>query len=261
LGLEDDQATRMLFASPTGCCYRAAPSENVDLGHQQAYCLTARHTLCPVFRRPEWDPLPDELCYHEPAASSRRGWVWAALLLLVMGLGLGAWFVWGNGRSANATAPLPTTEPLPVVALPEPTDTLAPTETAVPANTPSPTTTTVPSATPTPVPTFTPTPTILPTWTPLPTATLVNTAVPPLAAEVIVPKLNVRLGPGTDYPVLAVLDEGDLLTLTGQTEAGDWWQVCCIDGEPGWAFGETLLLPEGSAALPVITDLPPLSEQ
>jgi hypothetical protein len=256
LGLEGDRATRMLFAAPFGCCYRAEPSGNVDLDHQQTYCLTTKHILCPVFRRPEWDPLPDELRYRGTAVSSRRGWVWALLLLLV-GLGLGALFVRGNGRAANATASLPPTAPLPVVVLPEPTNTPAPTETAVPTSTPSPTATTAPSATPTAVPTFTPTSTILPTWTPLPTAAPVETAVPPLLAEIIVPKLNVRLGPGTDYPILATLDGGEVLTLVGQTKAGDWWQICCIDGEPGWVFGETLLLPDGASAAPIITDLPP----
>ena len=84
LGLADDPSTRLLFVSPAGCCHRAEPVANVDLEHQNSYCLTAQHILCPVFVRPEWDPLPPDLAYHHPEVRTRRIWLWGFLGLVVI---------------------------------------------------------------------------------------------------------------------------------------------------------------------------------
>ncbi len=74
-----------------------------------------------------------------------------------------------------------------------------------------------PSSTPTP--TFTP----APTWTPTPTAT------PSVASARVLPGpasgLNVRAGPGTDYPVLTQVRAGDRLTVLGRTEDASWLYV------------------------------------
>jgi PKD repeat protein len=82
------------------------------------------------------------------------------------------------------------------------------TETPTPVPTPS---AQPPSGTETPIPTPTPGP---------PTATA-NTAV------------NVRLGPGTDYPMLGTLLAGQSAGITGVSADGAWWQISFAGG-PGW---------------------------
>jgi hypothetical protein len=96
--------------------------------------------------------------------------------------------------------------------------------TATPAPPPTPT---PGPPTGTPLPTPTPGP---PTPTPLPTAT----PLPPVLVEVVIDDANVRRGPGLAYPVVAKLALGTEITVVGRNRAGDWWQVCCVDGADVW---------------------------
>lgn len=45
--------------------------------------------------------------------------------------------------------------------------------------------------------------------------------------------LNVRSGAGVKYTVLAVLNEGEIVTRTGERD-GRWWQVVTRDQLTGW---------------------------
>jgi uncharacterized protein YgiM (DUF1202 family) len=82
-----------------------------------------------------------------------------------------------------------------------------------------------------------------------------------LTAVVQVVALNVRQGPGTTYPVIGKLTQGNEVTVEGRNEAGDWWYVCCIadSDTPGWVSA-TLVTPnfaaEQAAALPVTSSTP-----
>jgi uncharacterized protein YraI len=49
--------------------------------------------------------------------------------------------------------------------------------------------------------------------------------------------MNVRGGPGTNYPVVAALNAGDVARITGKNPGGDWWQVALADGSVGWVYG------------------------
>ncbi|HSN74778.1 MAG TPA: tetratricopeptide repeat protein [Anaerolineae bacterium] len=69
-----------------------------------------------------------------------------------------------------------------------------------------------------------------PTATPTP----VIQAAPTPFIQVQTDSLNVRLGPGTDYPIVGQLSAGGQLALLGRNEAGDWLVVCCVDDRPGW---------------------------
>jgi uncharacterized protein YraI/tetratricopeptide (TPR) repeat protein len=69
-----------------------------------------------------------------------------------------------------------------------------------------------------------------PTATPTP----VVQAAPTPFIQVQTDSLNVRLGPGTDYPIVGQLSAGGQLALLGRNEAGDWLVVCCVDDRPGW---------------------------
>ena len=122
--------------------------------------------------------------------------------------------------------------------------TLEPTPTATPTFTPTPTDTPTLTATPTdtPLPTDTPTPTPPPTETPTPTPTekpLPIPAIPPEAAApangymLLTETGRLRGGPGTDYIVVAALENGTLVDIFGMTEAGDWLLVRAATVEDG----------------------------
>jgi hypothetical protein len=81
----------------------------------------------------------------------------------------------------------------------------------------------------------TPTPTLPPadTSTPTPIAT-------PTPAQPIEPLLtaagdtNLRAGPGTEFAVVGLLQEGESLPITGRNAAGTWWQITTTQGSQGW---------------------------
>ncbi len=56
------------------------------------------------------------------------------------------------------------------------------------------------------------------------------------AAAVTAPQLNVRSGPGLAYPVLVVINQGEMLTLQGRT--GTWLLVRTQNGIVGWVAQE-----------------------
>jgi len=77
--------------------------------------------------------------------------------------------------------------------------------------------------------------------------------------EITVSRLNVRRGPGTEYDVLAIAEEASTYTVSGQLIDGSWWQVCCIDGETGWVFSESVRLLGLPDTVP-FANVPPVEE-
>ena len=162
--------------------------------------------------------------------------------------------------------------------------TLEPTPTATPSFTPTPTDT--PTVTPTP--TETPLPTATPTFTPLPTATPTATAteeplpIPAIPPEAVAPLTGYMLltesgrlrgGPGTDYIVIAALQNGTPVEIFGVTEANDWLLIRAAtvedgrSGVLGWVSTQ-LVVPYGDfAGVPryradgTSVDAPPASDQ
>ena len=90
------------------------------------------------------------------------------------------------------------------------------TPSAVPTDTPVPTNTPVPTDTPVPVPTDTPTPAA-------PKAVIGGDG-----------QVNVRSGPGTAYPETGQVATGSELELVSKNAAGDWYEICCVNGQPAW---------------------------
>jgi uncharacterized protein YraI len=117
---------------------------------------------------------------------------------------------------------------------------------------------------PTPEPTVTPTPTspLPPTDTPMPTDTPVPTPVPsptPTSepeAVVAVDLLNLRAGPGTNYDILTMMEEGTKSTVVGRTEANDWLKVVIADGREGWVFAEMVTV-SGDLGAIAVAQAPP----
>ncbi len=115
---------------------------------------------------------------------------------------------------------------------------------------------------PTPTPTSVPFPTFTPTVmvesqavtatpvAPAATATVASVAEVPTPAPTsppapapLAPQLtvdgdgvNIRSGPDTAYEIVGTGNTGQTFPVTGRTAAGDWWQICCFDGQPGWIF-------------------------
>jgi hypothetical protein len=100
-----------------------------------------------------------------------------------------------------------------------------------PAIAPMPTSTSAPAASPPP---------------PQPPAAMTAPPPAPVIAVVETAGLNLRVGPGPDFPIVAVLTRGDRLALTGvQHFAGSyrWIEVLAGDERHGWVFGEGIGLP------------------
>lgn len=152
----------------------------------------------------------------------------------------------GDDVAEGAALLNPTLEPTPT---PTPTFTPTPTDTPTETSTPSPTPLPTDTATPTPLPTETPTPT--PTEKPLPIPAISPEMQPPLTGYMLLTDTGrLRGGPGTEYIVIAGLQNGTPVDIFGVTEAGDWLLIRAAatnDGRTdvlGWVSTQ-LVIPYG----------------
>lgn|GEM_PF-203020 len=65
--------------------------------------------------------------------------------------------------------------------------------------------------------------------------------------------VNLRAGPGTDYPVVAVLGQGQSLDVMGCTDGYSWCDVALPDGMRGWVSAEWLNYPYQGSPVPLVT--------
>jgi len=107
-----------------------------------------------------------------------------------------------------------------------------------------------------PQPTSPPTPSPPPTDAPTATPTLTATASPTPTQVVAATAVNIRLGPGTNYPVIGVLQPGDPQQIVGQNSEESWWQIRQTDGTTGWVAG-AVVEASHAGAIPVVPALPP----
>ena len=141
----------------------------------------------------------------------------------------------------------PTATPLPTNTL-EPTNTVPPDATAT-ATVLTPTLTVTPTGTPTTTPL--PTPTWTPTQTPLPTAT------PTAFIQVQTGLVGLHDGPGVQYPLVAQLGPNIPIAITGQTEDGEWLQICCVSGRTLWAAANEVIVNNDVTAVALVTNSQP----
>lgn len=146
------------------------------------------------------------------------------------------------------------------VGLPPPTATPAPTFTPTPSLTPpviaanvTPTPEPSASATATPPPEPSPAP---PTATPTATPPPSDTPTPDAPYIIAISTVNVREGPGTNYPILGQLPGSQPLPILGQNEAATWWQVALPGGGTGWVAA-SVVVANGSLDVPVAQAPPP----
>jgi len=144
----------------------------------------------------------------------------------------------------------PISEAPAAVTTPTTTDTPTKAPTATPTPQPTATPTLAPSSTPTPKPTVTPTATALPTDTPRPTVT------PQPVAVVTAKGLHVRSGPGTVYPVVGRVAQGDSLPVLARNEDASWLEIALANGSTGWVFAELVDLPLKTDSIKLATNIP-----
>lgn len=95
-----------------------------------------------------------------------------------------------------------------------------------------------------PKPTFTPTPAqaiaqVAPTVAPaVPQAPPTPAAPVPTGAKVIIsdPLVNVRSGPGLDFEVVTIAERGQEFDILTRDQLGEWWEICCVEGESVWVI-------------------------
>lgn len=111
-----------------------------------------------------------------------------------------------------------------------------------------------PSATPTPtetntplIPTDTPSPTITPTPTPSPTPYII------VASGLV----NLRTGPGLEYPLVAQLGPNIPVAIVGQNPEGTWYQICCVNGDSVWVAEEHVSVVNDAAKVALTLSDPP----
>jgi hypothetical protein len=80
-----------------------------------------------------------------------------------------------------------------------------------------------------------------------------GTAVPGAGPFVITTEAtDVRSGPSEDYRVVTTLAPGTALPITGRDSSGTWWQICCVDGGPGWLLASGVTTDGQAQNIPVV---------
>ena len=113
------------------------------------------------------------------------------------------------------------------------------------------------SSSPTPRPTAT---RVRPTATrPKPTPTRIratDTPVPVVPFVTITRPMNLRQGPGTNYPIIRVAEEGERFDITGRNSNGTWWRID-VEGENVWVYAVFVTATNVDRIRSVPTPLPP----
>ena len=161
-----------------------------------------------------------------------RIWVLIALLVVVL-----AGAACGGTAQTGAT---PT--PVRVARAPRPTFTVTPTKAEAQP------------ATQAPEPTQAATLVLSPTITP--TVAAAATSAPAAAAFTVNnPTVNVRQGPGTAYPIIGQVTQGQQLAITGKDSSGSWWQFN-YNGDSGWVINDLVTVNAGAAGIAVAANIP-----
>ncbi len=194
--------------------------------------------------RPEDDELKARIADITARQEARLSWVrprWAGFgrrelvgwVILMVGLLAMGGFFYTFSRRAAAVLPTPTHSRAALAPSSSPTATVSQPLTFTPS----------PSPTPTPTKVATSTPSLTPTSEPMVT----------IKART----LRVRSGPGTEYDVVARLEEGDRVMVQGKNERGDWLKILLSDDREGWVATEFVEITVGAEAIPVVDTPPP----
>ncbi|MEZ4682948.1 MAG: SH3 domain-containing protein [Caldilineaceae bacterium] len=67
--------------------------------------------------------------------------------------------------------------------------------------------------------------------------------------------VNVRSGPDTAFDIVGSAVQGEHFDVLARSADSGWWQICCLNGQEGWIFGELATVENGdtvalAAAIP-----------
>lgn len=184
--------------------------------------------------------------------NSRLRIKWAGLVMLLAGLGLLTFYkiaptyafnLWENSRLYQT---IPTMTPVPPPTATPGSDPVDPPPPPPP-----------PQATDTPLPPS-PTATAAATRTPLPPGSYLPTAMPcgePPTAQAL-NAINVRRGPGVNYPILASLAVNEVRPITGRAAMTAWWQIELNDNRLGWVRDDLVSVQGYTGNVPIATPPP-----
>ena len=68
--------------------------------------------------------------------------------------------------------------------------------------------------------------------------------------------VNVRTGPGNNYPIIDAVPEGERFDIGARNPAGTWIEFCCVKEQRGWIFAQLVDLSVDVSAIPVATNIP-----
>lgn len=155
-------------------------------------------------------------------------------------------------EEANAGRPAPGSQ------APPPTRTQTATRTPRPTITPRPTRTQATTADETPAPAATPGPTRTPrpTNTPSPTRTATATPVPTPHFIVNSDWVNVRTGPGPEYPIIDAIPRDEQYDIDARNPSGTWLEFCCVKEQRGWIYAPLLNVNVDVTVIPTVRATP-----
>lgn len=96
---------------------------------------------------------------------------------------------------------------------------------------------------------------------PRPTATYTrvrptSTPVPVVPFITITRPMNLRRGPGTNYSIVRVAEEGERFDITGRNSNGSWWRID-VEGENAWVYASYVTATNADRIRSVPTPIPP----
>ena len=171
-------------------------------------------------------------------------------------------------EEANAARPVPGSQALQPARTPNASRTPRPTITPWRTRTPRPTRTaprtqattadetSAPIATPGPTRTLRPTNTPIPTRTPRPTQTATATPVPTPYFIVNSDWVNVRTGPGPEYPIIDAIPRDDQYDIGARNPSGAWLEFCCVKEQRGWIYAPLLNVNVDVTVIPTVRATP-----
>lgn len=68
--------------------------------------------------------------------------------------------------------------------------------------------------------------------------------------------LNVRGGPGTDYPVVSAMQTGAQANIVARNPQSDWWQVTLANGQQGWVYSPLVTTSGDTTGIAVAANIP-----
>lgn len=119
-------------------------------------------------------------------------------------------------------------------------------------------------------------PATTPAFTGTPTATVAAPTVPTRATPTRAPtapsqnavyltieteKANIRSGPATVYPIIAVAEQGQRFEILARSPRNDWFEICCVQGKSGWVYQDRGRISGNVDIIPVSTPKPPPPQQ